>query len=264
MNLSLITEQVCALSEEVSSFIKNESEKFNLDSVEDKGLNQLVSYVDITAENKIVEGLKNILPESGFLTEEETKDSFGEKYTWVIDPLDGTTNFIHSLPVFATSIALLEDKTPIMGVIYEVNSQECFYAWQNGGAWMNGKRIHMSSIDSLQKSLLATGFPYYDFDGMKSYLTVLNKFMKSTHGLRRMGSAAVDLAYTSCGRFEGFFEYGLNPWDIAAGICLIKEAGGIVSDFEGGDDYLFGKVIIAANSHVHEEMVKVINDEFNK
>jgi myo-inositol-1(or 4)-monophosphatase len=262
VNLEQLTKGVCDIATTAGGFIREERKIFDLGKVNSKGLNQLVSYVDIEAEKKIVIGLSQLNLDAGFITEEETTIKSTKELNWIIDPLDGTTNFIHDLPVFSVSIALSRGEEILLGVVYEVMKNECFYAWKGGGAWLNKKPIGVSKIDLLKDSLLATGFPYYDFKDMNSYLAALRSFMKETHGLRRLGSAAVDMAYTACGRFEGFFEYGLNAWDIAAGICIVKEAGGKVTDFKNGEDYLFGKQIVASNTTIHNHILKTINEHF--
>ena len=218
--------------------------------------------MDKTAEEKIVNGLREILPEAGFITEEGTADNSEEDYRWIVDPLDGTTNFTHGLPVYATSIALMQFDKLVVGVVYEINNDEMFSAAIGRGAFLNGKSIRVSGRDQLSTSLLATGFPYYNFDKMPEYLKIINQFMQSTHGLRRMGSAAVDLAYVACGRFEGFFEYNLNAWDVAAGSLIVKEAGGEVTDFNLGPNFLFDREIIAAGN-VLKEMHAIIAKYWN-
>jgi myo-inositol-1(or 4)-monophosphatase len=232
--------------------------------VEVKSFNQLVSYVDKTAEEILVKGLSAALPEAGFITEEETIATQNKEWMWVIDPLDGTTNFIHNLPVYSVSIGLLKNNKPMMGIVYEVNKDEMFYAWNGGGAFLNGQPISVKTNADLGKSLLATGFPYYDYQQMDAYLDTLKYFMKNTQGMRRMGSAAIDLAYTACGRFDAFFEYGLSPWDVAGGICLIEEAGGVIADFEGGNNALFGRSIMGSSEALFPAFSKVIKDNFVK
>ncbi len=242
-----LLQDVIVLVKETGEFIRQESRKFDSSKIEYKGKNDLVSYVDKEAERRLVHGLSEILPGSGFIAEEGTSNKKSDIYNWIIDPLDGTTNFTHGVPAYAISIALLKRGELSLGVVYEINRDECFHAARGKGAFLNHAPIQVSKVKSLDKSLLATGFPYYNFDQMRQYLTILNDFMQSTHGLRRMGSAAVDLAYTACGRFEGFFEYNLNAWDVAAGALIVQEAGGTVTDFNGGNDYLFGREIVAGN-----------------
>nr|MDQ3394760.1 inositol monophosphatase [Bacteroidota bacterium] len=241
VDLNKLVNEVILISKVAGAFIRDEGKKFKKESIEYKGLNDLVSFVDKEAEKLLVKGLRKALPEAGFITEEGTASSNSEEYKWVIDPLDGTTNFIHKLPVFAVSVGLIKGDKVVLGVVYEVNRDECFYAVAGGKAYCNGEVISVSPTNELGGCLLATGFPYYNFEKMQMYLDVLDKFMQKTHGLRRMGSAAVDLVYVACGRFEGFFEYNLHPWDVAAGIIIVKQAGGIVTDFKGVDDSLFGR-----------------------
>ncbi|MCK5840185.1 MAG: inositol monophosphatase [Bacteroidales bacterium] len=253
MNLKLITQQVCDLAREVGSFVRSEVDMVKREDIETKGLHDYVTYVDKTSEKRIVKGLTNILPKSGFIVEEGTTDIKGQRYNWIVDPLDGTTNFLHHLPVFSISIALVDNNEVIMGVVFEINTRECFFAWKGEKAYLNDVQIVVSSTQSLNDSLIATGFPYADFSSLDNYLDVLRSFMKSTQGIRRFGSAAVDLAYVACGRFDAFFEYGLHPWDVAAGAYIVQQAGGKVSDFRGDSNYLFGKEIIASNRGVYEE-----------
>ena len=261
MNLKQITHDVIAVAKEVREFIATESAVFNKDAIEHKGLNDLVSYVDKESETRLIKGLKKVLPEAGVMAEEGIGNDLSKEYCWVIDPLDGTTNFTHGLPVFAISIALVKGKEILVGVVLEVNRNECFYAWKDGGAWCNEKPIHVSPIAKLGDSLLATGFPYYEFEKLPKYLEILKEFMKVTHGLRRMGAAAVDLCYVACGRFEGFFEYNLKPWDIMAGILIVREAGGVVTDFSGNEPDYSGSETIAACA-MHKEMQEVIEQHW--
>jgi myo-inositol-1(or 4)-monophosphatase len=264
MDLKTICQNACLIAAEAGNFIRTERQHFQANSVEVKSFNQLVSYVDKTAEEILVKGLSAALPEAGFITEEETIATQNKEWMWVIDPLDGTTNFIHNLPVYSVSIGLLKNNKPMMGIVYEVNKDEMFYAWNGGGAFLNGQPISVKTNADLGKSLLATGFPYYDYQQMDAYLDTLKYFMKNTQGMRRMGSAAIDLAYTACGRFDAFFEYGLSPWDVAGGICLIEEAGGVIADFEGGNNALFGRSIMGSSEALFPAFSKVIKDNFVK
>jgi myo-inositol-1(or 4)-monophosphatase len=246
MNLQQITSQVANLSLQTGEFVRKAALEFNRESIEYKGLNDMVSYVDKETEVRLVEGLQKILPEAGFIAEEGTgQKNDNQEFVWIIDPVDGTTNYMHGLPVFAISIALMRYNKIISGVVYEINRDECFKAWLGGGAFLNNKAIKVSSAKYLKDSLIATGFPYYDFEKMENYLNILKELMQKSHGLRRLGAASVDLVYTACGRFEGFFEYNLKPWDVAAGTLIVQEAGGKVTDFKGGDDFVFGRELIA-------------------
>jgi len=263
MNLKHICIEVCNLSKEVGSFIRNERLSNNNILIEVKGLHDFVTHVDKSSEQKIVDKLSKLIPESGFIAEENTSTKKGEKYNWIIDPLDGTTNFIHGLTPYAISIALKENDEIILGVVYEIGLDECFYAWKSGGAYLNGTKIHVSDKKEIKNSLVATGFPYYDYKRIKPFLETLEYFMVNSHGVRRLGSAATDLAYVACGRFEAFYEYGLSPWDVAAGAFIVKEAGGKVSDFIGEKNYIFGKEIIACNNFVFDDFLSSIKQIMN-
>jgi len=256
--LSELTARVTDVARNAGSFILSERERFTSGMVEVKGRNDFVSHVDKGAEKIIVEQLKHLLPEATFIAEEGTEQRSKARYCWVIDPLDGTTNFIHGMPFFAVSIALMDGDTPIVGVVYELNRDEMFTAWKDGGAWLNGSAMAVSQTADIASSLIGTGFPYYDYHLLDQYLALFKHLMQFSRGLRRPGSAATDLAYVACGRFDAFYEYSLSPWDVAAGILLVQEAGGLISDFKRGSDYLFGKEIIACNPHVMEEMQTLV------
>jgi len=258
-NLAAITTQLSAIAREAGAFLMQERAKFQRDAIEYKGLNNLVSYVDKETEEMLVARLRELLPEAGFITEEGTTGTEADPtaLNWIIDPLDGTANFIHNLPVFSVSIGLAEGKTPIAGVVYDPNRDECFSAWQGGGAYCNDQKISVSPAQTLGESLIATGFPYYTFEQMSKYLQILESLMQQTHGLRRMGSAAIDLAYVAAGRFDGFYEYNLNSWDMAAGVLLVREAGGTVTDFDNGNEFLFRGDVVAGCG-VQSELLRVI------
>lgn len=262
-DLQAILDQTISVAKEAGAFLRNERKQFNTSKIESKGLNDLVSYVDRESEKLIVARLREILPEADFITEEGSAGRDGKSYTWIIDPLDGTTNFIHGLPVYSVSIGLKYESEIVLGVVYEVNLDECFYAAKGLGAYCNGHRIRVSEAKTLGQSLVATGFPYSAFKQIDEYLSVLKKLMEKCHGLRRVGSAAVDLSYVACGRYEGFYEYDLKPYDVAAGIIIIQEAGGRCTDFSLGNNYLFGKEIVATNGHIHNEMAADIQKAWN-
>ena len=262
MILEQITQKVIDIAKETGVFIREQRKTFTPDKIEIKGLNDLVSYVDKTAEEQIVAALENVISGAGFITEEKTISKVGERYNWIIDPLDGTTNFIHGLPVYSVSIALQEYDELVLGVVYEINKDECFYAWKDSAAYLNGEIIKVSSCPAINKSLLATGFPYYDFTKQPMYIKLFTDLMQSCHGLRRLGSAAVDLAYTACGRFDGFYEYNLNPWDVAAGVLIVRQAGGDVLNFKGGFEVLNTRELLATNGKITKEMLDCIQKYF--
>ncbi len=230
--------------------------------VEIKGPNSLVSFVDREAEKILVEGLGALLPEATFLTEEDTVDNHEGVTRWIIDPLDGTTNFLHGLPVFSVSVALENEGEIIMGVVYDIQHDAYFAAAKGAGATLNGHPISTSGAGRMQDCLVGTGFPYYDFSRMERYFQSMSFFMQHTRGLRRFGSAAIDLAYVACGRFDAYFEYRLQPWDVAAGIILVREAGGMVSDFRGAALPLPFEEVLATNGRMHDSFLLPIQKAF--
>jgi myo-inositol-1(or 4)-monophosphatase len=258
MNPENICEQVVDLSKNTGSFIKNELQNFTQKHVEVKGVHNFVSYVDKASEQQLVSSLAKILPSAGFIAEEGTGSPSSNGLNWVIDPLDGTTNYIHGLPPFAISIALMEGDDVILGVIHEISLNETFWACKEGNAFLNGSAISVSAVNTINDSLIATGFPYYDYDRIAPFFKTMEHFMRYSHGLRRLGSAATDLAYVACGRFDAFYEYSLQPWDVAAGALIVQRAGGIVSDFSGGKNYIFGNEIIATNPSIFVEFQDIV------
>jgi len=264
MNLEILCNKTIQLVTEVGKYIRvnidpNKNHEFEL-----KGKNDFVTEIDKNSEKQLTSGLSKIFPIAGFIAEEKTKTVIHETYNWVIDPIDGTTNFIHGLYPHAISVALLEDNKPILGVVYEIGRNECFYTWKGAASYCNGNQIHVSQNKSITKSLIATGFPYYDYERLEPFLKTLEFFMKNSQGIRRLGSAATDLAYVACGRFDAFYEYSLKPWDVAAGILIVENAGGKTSDFSGTDTHIFNAEIIAANSYVYKEFLDVISETMSK
>ncbi len=262
MNYELICNKVIAIVRLTGNFIRKEAMQFDAQKIEYKGLNDMVSYVDKTAEQKLVQNLEKLIPDAGFITEEKTVSRVGKTYTWIIDPLDGTTNFIHGIPAYGISVALYEDGVPVVGVVYELNRAEMFYSFKGGKAYLNKKEISVSVNPDLKSSLLATGFPYYQFDNQEKYLKLLAEMMQKSHGVRRIGAAAIDLVYTACGRFDAFFEYNLQQWDFAAGCFIVQQAGGEVFDFAGGDNYFEKREILATNGKLTAEMLEAIKRYF--
>ena len=262
MDLEKLCFDVQGIAKIAGLFIAEQREKFNLEDVVVKGKADFVSYVDKQAEVQIVNSLRKLLPDSGFIAEEGTAKSADEKYKWIIDPLDGTTNFIHGLPPFAVSIALMDDQELVIGVVYEITQDECFYAWKGSKAYLNGNEIKVSTAATTNNALIATGFPYSAFDKLECYVASMRHFMVNSHGLRRFGSAATDLAYVAAGRFEAFYEHGLKPWDVAAGTIILRQAGGKVSDFNGGDKFLFNGEMVASNGAYFDEFYDIVHKYF--
>lgn len=231
-------------------------------NIEQKGKNDYVSEVDKEAENTIIQTIRKYYPDHHILAEESGKHTLKNKKSdieWIIDPLDGTTNFLHQFPQFCVSIAVREKGKLQHAAIFDPVRDEMFSATRGGGAFLNNRRMRISQQKTLTNSLLATGFPYHDFSYIDSYMASLKDFMTTTAGIRRAGSAALDLAYVACGRVDGFWEFNLKQWDIAAGALLITEAGGLVTDFKGGENYLESGNIIAANPKLYKEMAQTIS-----
>ena len=244
---------------EAAVYVRDRHENREGLKIEEKGKQNFVTEVDKKAEQILVSGLLNLLPEAGFIAEEGTSNKRGETYNWVIDPVDGTTNFIHGVFPFAISVGLLEKEEIVAGIVYEFGLNEFFYSWKGGGAWLNGDPIQVSGVSTIGQALIATGFPYTNFTHLTEFMNSMDYFMKNSHGLRRLGSAATDIAYVACGRYDGFYEYGLHPWDIAAGILLVREAGGEVSDFNGHKEPLFSGDIICSNRNSYAEFQETIH-----
>lgn len=225
-----------------------------------KGINDLVTEADVASEQSIIETIKSAFPSHSILAEESTGvQDLSDEPTWIIDPIDGTTNFAHDFPAFCVSIAFWEKKIPQAAVVLEVSRQELFSAVNGKGAKLNGKSIQVSKISEPRQSLLATGFPYKGLDMLDDYLKLFKYFLYETHGVRRPGSAAYDLCCLAAGRVEAFYEYGLSPWDVAAGALIVQEAGGMVTDWDGANEWLFGRRIIASNRCLHTYVQKTIN-----
>lgn len=230
-----------------------------------KGKNDLVTEVDKGSEAIVSEGLRSLFPEIPFLGEEfglrESGTSLPQTY-WILDPIDGTTNFSHGFPQFSVSLALIENKEPVIALVVEVVRNEWFYAVRGKGAYLNGTPIRVSDC-GFSETLIATGFPISDFSHLSEFQSVLSDVIRQNHGVRRAGSAASDLAYTACGRFNGYWEYGLKPWDIAAGILLVREAGGKVTDYSGEDFCLENGQVVAGAPSVYGELFKIVSGRYS-
>ncbi|HZB90034.1 MAG TPA: inositol monophosphatase family protein [Stellaceae bacterium] len=225
-----------------------------------KGPGDFVSTADLKAEKVLRAELGKARPNYGFLMEESGNEAGTDvHHRWIVDPLDGTTNFLHGIPHFAISIGLERDGEIIAGVIYEPVRDEMFWAEKGAGAFHNDRRLRVSARRHLPESLIGTGIPFIGRGDHRSYLASLAAAMASTSGVRRMGVASLDLAYVAAGRFDGYWEFGLSPWDLAAGIIIVREAGGYVTDMAGGQSMLAGGDVIAANPHLHPGLMQLIN-----
>ena len=243
---------------EAGRIINRASQDVNALSVQSKTFNDFVSEVDHAAEQAIIDTLKYAYPDHGFLGEESGNTNQEAENIWIIDPLDGTTNFLHNFPQYCVSIALQQKGVLTQAVIFDPVRNDLFTATKGRGAFLNDKRIRVTNRTKLQDSLIATGFPFRDFTHLDTYMGMLKDMIKKTTGIRRPGSAALDLAYVAAGYTDGFFEINLSAWDIAAGGLLVQEAGGIVGDFEGNESWLQTGNIAAANPKVFAQMLQVL------
>ena len=245
------------------SVITRASEDIEGLTINKKSYNDFVSEVDITSEKIIIDTLKEAYPSHSFLDEESglTEDSDN---TWIIDPLDGTTNFLHNFPQYAISIALMQRGEITQGVVYDPNRNDLFTASKGQGAFLNDRRIRVSKKNKMRDALIGTGFPFRDFKYLSDYLKILEDIIINTSGVRRPGAAALDLAYVAAGWLDGFWEIGLSKWDIAAGGLLVREAGGIVSDFSEQQDWLESGNIICSNPDIYEPFIKLVQKKLPK
>lgn len=259
MNLELLTSEVCKIAKTEGLFLSEERKVFNRNKVEEKNAHDYVSYVDKETEKLLVNKLSELLHQAGFITEEETVEFTENEYCWVIDPLDGTTNFIHDNAPYCVSIALTYQSMPIIGVIYEVCRNECFYAWKGGKAYMNGKQILVSTTADMNKSLVGLDLPYDD----KQYKPIINHLMDSLYGkvssIRMNGSAAMSLCYVAIGRFDMWVEAYIKSWDFMAGALIVQEAGGMVTDYAGDSNFVKGHHIVATNGLLHTEALSLVS-----
>ena len=275
-DLEKYTLAVCEIARQAGAYIREERRKFSLDSVERKHAHDYVSYVDKGSERLIVNALRELLPEAGFITEEGTAEEVksdevkSERLLWVVDPLDGTTNFIHQYAPYAVSIALLQGKTVLIGVVYEICADECFYAWKGGGAWLCGMRnvecgmrsekLRVSS-QKMQDALLCLQFPY----NSDAYKPVMKRLIDRLYGhvgsIRACGSAAIALCQVAAGRLDGYAEQYIGQWDYMAGSLIVMEAGGTVTDYSGSPDFTQGNSVVATNGVIQQDFLSVIKAE---
>lgn len=234
------------------------------EAIRKKTQNDFLSFVDEQSEQVIIETIRSRYPKHSFLAEEGGSIKSTSPYRWIIDPLDGTKNYLSEIPVFAVSIALEYEKELILGVVYEPVRKEMFWAEKGKGAWLNEQPISVSSKKQLNESLIATGFPFKTKNFLADYLKAFEDIFKQSVGMRRMGAAAIDLAYLAAGRFDGFWEIGLNPWDVAAGAVLIRETGGQITDFWGTDKFLFNHYLLTSNGHIQDALQTILQKHFNK
>lgn len=274
--LEELTRGVCEIAKQAGAYIREERRKFSLESVERKHAHDYVSYVDKGSEKQIVSALRQLLPEAGFITEEGTtkmeegrckmeEDSAispqSSALTWVVDPLDGTTNFIHQYAPYAVSIALLQGKEILIGVVYEVCHDECYCAWKGGGAYveLKGESLKLKvSNQKIQDALLCLQLPY-NSDAYKPVIKhLIDKLYGNVGSIRMCGSAAMALCYVASGRYDGYAEKYIGQWDFMAGALIVKEAGGMVTNYEGSEDFTQGNNVVATNGMIQQDLLNVI------
>lgn len=258
MDLEQITIKVREIALQAGAFLRNERSNFDRSKVEKKSAHDYVSYVDKESERQIVAQLRELLPEAGFIAEEGSGSLTTEEYCWLVDPLDGTTNFIHNNSPYCVSIALRDRNEMLVGVVYEVCRDELYWTYKGSPSYLNGEEIHVSNISDMDEAFVALGFPY-DYDSYKPLAErIVHDLYGNVGGLRLLGAAAAELCYVAAGRFEVRIEGLLGPWDIAAGSLILMNAGGKVTDYSGGNDFYSGREVLATNGRLHQEFLKIV------
>ncbi|MBP9796597.1 MAG: inositol monophosphatase [Chitinophagales bacterium] len=259
MDLQNLCFEVIEIVRPIGAYIKQQRENFQDILVEKKGVRDFVTEVDTNAEKRLVTALSKILPSAGFITEEKTVEQSDKEYLWIIDPLDGTMNYVHGIPIYSISIGLQYKNEIILGVVFEVANNEMFYSWKDAPAYCNGKTIHISGCNNLGDALIATGFPYIrNNERTQKISETLKYFLDNGRDIRRLGTAATDLCYVACGRMDVYYEGFLNIWDIAAGIIIAENAGAFVSDFKGERNFHSGQ-IVATNPDIKDTVLKGVS-----
>ena len=266
-NLEKLTLAVCEIARQAGAYIRGEREKFSLESVERKHAHDYVSYVDKGSERLIVSALRELLPEAGFITEEKTAQRGQSPLCWVVDPLDGTTNFIHQYEPYAVSIALMEGKEVLIGVVYEVCADECFYAWKGGGAYLmhNAQCIMHNKLrvssQKIQDALLCLQLPYNSDAYKPTIKRLIDQLYGNVGSIRMCGSAAMALCYVAAGRLDGYAEQYIGQWDYMAGSLIVMEAGGVATDYAGSEDFTQGNSVVATNGVIQGNLLDIINSK---
>lgn len=260
LDLEQLTADVCRIATAAGHFLKEERKNFRRESVIEKCTHDYVSYVDKESERRLVTELSALLPEAGFIAEEGSATYNDEPYCWVIDPLDGTTNYIHDNAPYCVSIALRSRDELLLGVVYEVCRDECFYAWKGGKAWLNGEPLHISDIDDVTNAFLIVELPYNDAAYKQIAMYLLDDLYGKAGAIRMNGSAAAAICYVAAGRFDGWLEAFIGKWDYSAAALIVLEAGGEVTDFYGSRDFMEGHHIIATNGHLHAYLQDLVKE----
>lgn len=259
-SLQTLTEAVCNVAREAGRFLREERRRFRREDVELKHAHDYVSYVDRESERRLVAVLRNLLPEAGFLTEEGSATYADEPYCWVIDPLDGTTNYIHDNAPYCVSIALRDRQHLLLGVVYDPCLDECFYGWRQGGAYLNGRRLHVSPTTDTANAFLVVELPYNADRYAATALHLIGRLYGRVGGIRMNGSAALALCYVAAGRLDAWLEAFIGLWDFSAAALLVSEAGGRVTDFNGSDTFIDGHHIVATNGPLHDWLLDTLHE----
>ncbi len=258
-SLETATHNTITLVKEVAHYIASEKQNVKWGDLQIKDTNSFVTYVDKQAEKKLIEGLKKIVPQASFITEEGMIDNEMSDLAWIVDPLDGTTNFLYGIPMYSISVALAINGECALGVVHAIPQDETFYAWNGSGAYLNDEKISINKHTTLRDALVGTGFSYDRKNRTGRPYQTIKTLIGKCRGMRRMGSAAMDLAFVACGRLDIYYESNLNAWDVAAGGKIVQEAGGIVTDFDLGKGWMSGETIIAGNHDIHRELHALIS-----
>lgn len=259
-NLEWLTGEVCRIAREAGHFLKEERKNFRREAVEQKNAHDYVSYVDKESERRVVSALRALLPEAGFITEEGSADYHEEPCCWVVDPLDGTTNYIHDVAPYCVSIALRNRDELLLGVVYEPVRDECFYAWKGGGAYLNGDRMQVSDVASLDDAYVVVELPYNARQYAPTAQHLIQRLYGKVAAIRMNGSAALALCYMAAGRYDAWLEAFIGKWDFSAAALMIQEAGGRVTDFKGSTSFLEGHHIVATNGALHDTFLEVVQE----
>lgn len=259
-NLKTLTESVCRIAREAGHFLKEERKSFRREAVVEKHAHDYVSYVDKESERRVVTALRQLLPEAGFITEEGSAVYQDEPYCWVVDPLDGTTNYIHDNAPYCVSIALRDKHSLLLGVVYEPCRDECFYAWKGGGAYVDGEKMCVSAVQNAEEAFVVTELPYNFKQYARTGEHLIHELYGKVAGIRMNGSAALALCYVAAGRFDAWLEAFIGKWDFSAAALMVLEAGGKVTDFYGNENFMDGHHIIATNGPLHSLLLQLVKE----
>lgn len=258
MDLERLTNQCLELVSEVGQYIQSQQTNVEVSDIITKEQNSFVTFVDKQSEAMLIKKLRQLLPEATYITEEDTVENQDSDLAWILDPLDGTTNFLYGIPVYSISLALKIGDTVSLGIVHAIQQNESFYAWDGAGAYLNKRKIQVNKRSDLIDALVGTGFPYDKPKRLDKPYRIIGELMGNCRGIRRLGSAAMDLAYVASGRLDAYYESNLNPWDVAAGGKIVEEAGGRVTDFKNSAEWIWGQSIVAGSTELHEKLLRVI------